>query len=43
MPHLHFGVYLPGDDGRARSLPFRFDSASGSVDAPTRGARYEAR
>lgn len=43
MPHLHFGVYIANEDGRARSLRVRFDGAAGPVDAPRHGARYEAR
>lgn len=42
MPHLHFAVYRAAEWGRTQSLPVRFATASGIVDRPRRGARYEA-
>ncbi|MFK8015478.1 MAG: M23 family metallopeptidase [Gammaproteobacteria bacterium] len=43
MPHLHFGVYESIAWGRTRSLPVRYDSVDGVVDAPGRRQRHVAR
>jgi murein DD-endopeptidase MepM/ murein hydrolase activator NlpD len=40
VPHLHFGVYRTGRDGRTDSLAVRFATRSGVVAAPRSGARY---
>ncbi|HZD53275.1 MAG TPA: M23 family metallopeptidase, partial [Woeseiaceae bacterium] len=42
MPHLHFAVYRAAEWGKTQSVPVRFATASGIVDHPRRGARYEA-
>jgi murein DD-endopeptidase MepM/ murein hydrolase activator NlpD len=39
-PHLHFGVYTRQRDGSPQSLGVRFQTRSGPIDAPRRGARY---
>ena len=40
VPHLHFGVYRTERDGRTQSVPARFLTDAGVVDAPRIGARY---
>jgi len=42
VPHLHFAVYRAVDWGNTQSVPVRFESADGIVDAPRRGGRYVA-
>lgn len=39
-PHLHFGVYRTGPDGRNESLAVRFKTRAGAITAPRSGARY---
>lgn len=39
-PHLHFGVYRTGADGRTESLAVRFATRGGVVGVPRSGARY---
>lgn len=39
-PHLHFGVYRTGADGRTESLAVRFAARGGTVTMPRSGARY---
>ncbi len=39
-PHLHFGVYRTERDGHTQSVPVRFLTDAGVVDAPRLGARY---
>jgi murein DD-endopeptidase MepM/ murein hydrolase activator NlpD len=39
-PHLHFGVYRLGLDGRNESLAVRFETRAGAIAAPRSGARY---
>ena len=39
-PHLHFGVYRTERDGRTQSVPVRFLTDAGIIDAPRMGARY---
>ena len=39
-PHLHFGVYRTGRDGRAESVAVRFETRRGAIGAPRSGARY---
>ncbi|NNF52005.1 MAG: M23 family metallopeptidase [Gammaproteobacteria bacterium] len=41
-PHLHFAVYRPGTWGKFESLPVRFRSREGDVEAPRAGGRYTA-
>ena len=43
MPHLHFAVYRAADWGNTQSIPVRFRSASGIIDRPRSGARYQAK
>lgn len=40
VPHLHFGVYRLGTDGRNESLAVRFKTRGGAIAAPRSGARY---
>lgn len=40
IPHLHFGVYAPGADGRRRSIDIRFETSVGIVSRPRSGRRY---
>ena len=40
VPHLHFGVYRTEPDGHTQSVPIRFLTDAGIVDAPRTGARY---
>jgi murein DD-endopeptidase MepM/ murein hydrolase activator NlpD len=39
-PHLHFGVYRTLADGHTQSLPVRFETRLGAIEAPRSGARY---
>lgn len=39
-PHLHFAVYRADSWGRTQSVPFRFVTAEGVVDAPRKWHRY---
>jgi murein DD-endopeptidase MepM/ murein hydrolase activator NlpD len=39
-PHLHFGVYRTGPDGRNESLAVRFKTRAGAIATPRSGARY---
>lgn len=41
-PHLHFAVYRPEPWGKFESLPFRFRSPDGIIDAPRRNGYYVA-
>ena len=42
MPHLHFAVYRAAIWGNTQSIPVRFESQSGIIHRPRRGARYLA-
>lgn len=39
-PHLHFGVYRLGSDGRTQSVAVRFSTREGPISEPRAGARY---
>jgi murein DD-endopeptidase MepM/ murein hydrolase activator NlpD len=39
-PHLHFGVYRAAPDGSTFSLPVRFQTRTGVINAPRSGAYY---
>lgn len=40
VPHLHFGVYRAGRDGRTQSVAVRFLTREGPISEPRAGARY---
>jgi murein DD-endopeptidase MepM/ murein hydrolase activator NlpD len=40
-PHLHFGVYRAGRDGRTHSVAVRFLTREGPIAEPRTGARYQ--
>jgi murein DD-endopeptidase MepM/ murein hydrolase activator NlpD len=39
-PHLHFGVYRTGRDGKAESLAVQFETRNGVIGTPRSGAHY---